>query len=412
MKTIAFYSGKGGVGKSTVCGLTALGLANGGYEVAILDADINTPSMHVLFPNDKYKRLDVFSTGYKSSVTTYYSGVVGESVLMNMAKEIKKKEYDYILVDLPPSITSIHQNITKNFNFSSVIIVSQPTTLSQNDVKKTIPLFREINVPIMGIVYNMVGEHFLSVSKEYEGLKELLSIRLNKVLNHLIKKKVFHEIDTSFMTPLLNEINDLDEIFWKNTQGEFKLDPSSKEDIKELILNTKPSSKQRKEVLRFYNVETWDYIVDMLLEGEFFEDAFLEFNNSKKIKRVLDHFKEGDKAMFMITRPPSTEIHLFPGEIGVASLSLDQKTHYNIPRIKYFTDEGEVTLFPHEISPIGVEELQFFLENKEVILLPGTNVQRYIPSPSQMETIYNSFDLSGGSPPDWKTRYQKLGVLV
>ena len=46
---IAISSGKGGVGKSTVTANLAVTLANMGFKVGVLDADIYGPSMPILF---------------------------------------------------------------------------------------------------------------------------------------------------------------------------------------------------------------------------------------------------------------------------------------------------------------------------------------------------------------------------
>jgi ATP-binding protein involved in chromosome partitioning len=46
---IAVMSGKGGVGKSLVAGLTAIALKRQGYEVGILDADLTGPSIPKMF---------------------------------------------------------------------------------------------------------------------------------------------------------------------------------------------------------------------------------------------------------------------------------------------------------------------------------------------------------------------------
>ena len=52
MKSIIIYSGKGGVGKTTVTANLARLLASQGKKVFVIDADINTPSMNTEFDGE------------------------------------------------------------------------------------------------------------------------------------------------------------------------------------------------------------------------------------------------------------------------------------------------------------------------------------------------------------------------
>lgn len=55
MKTITFYSYKGGVGRSLALVNIATRLAEFGKKVCVLDFDLEAPGLHLKFPDSKNK---------------------------------------------------------------------------------------------------------------------------------------------------------------------------------------------------------------------------------------------------------------------------------------------------------------------------------------------------------------------
>jgi MinD-like ATPase involved in chromosome partitioning or flagellar assembly len=402
MKTIIFYSGKGGVGKSTITGLVAVELSRKGNRVAILDSDINTPSMSILFPKDKVKNLHVFSYGYKTSQTTYYSSTTVEQILNSFASEIKTGEFDYLLIDTPPSVTSIHEKLFKIFNISSAVIISQPTELSKNDVRKTINMFYDKKVPIIGVVYNMLNKAFSKVDTALN-LDILAEINLDEKLNLAIENKKFLQYKNLKLKSLISKIIKSKNVDWKEYEQSIVFSDLTEEEVKEMIF-----SQGISKGLHYYNLSTWDYIRGKLQDQEYVtRDKFLTINDVERIKRVLDAFSKTNKALFTITNNPNTRIRTFPGEVSSASLLLGEKSYYGVPRIKYQTDQGELVLFPHEIAPFNIDEFQY----NEFVLYPNTDVQRYLPKAWVMEQIYKIYGSSVGCPNDWKEKYKELGLI-
>ena len=106
---------------------------------------------------------------------------------------------------------------------------------------------------------------------------------------------------------------------------------------------------------------------------------------------MLYHLDDGNTGLFMIVRPPNTSCRLFPGEVGTAHLYTDGKMYYDIPRVAYATDGGEVVLFPHEIKPITVDSLNKYLEEGTLKLATHSKVPRYIPTKDNLEEIRATF---------------------
>lgn len=177
-KIIAIASGKGGVGKSTVAVNLAVTLADMGYRVGLLDADVYGPSIPIMtksegflpeieqdqngedmiIPLDKYS-VKWISIGYFASPeqALIWRGPMANSALKQLLFQVKWGELDFLLIDLPPGTGDIHISIVNEAPLSGAIIVTTPQEVAMADVRKGIGLFLndKINVPILGVIENM-----------------------------------------------------------------------------------------------------------------------------------------------------------------------------------------------------------------------------------------------------------------
>jgi ATP-binding protein involved in chromosome partitioning len=171
-KIIAVASGKGGVGKSTTACNLALGLARLGLKVGVLDADVFGPSMPRLFgitqkpdlapdgqklkPIEKYG-VKVMSIGFlvEEGAAIVWRGPMVMSALTQFLREVDWGELDVLVVDMPPGTGDAQLTMAQNVPLSGAVIVSTPQDLSLIDARRGMAMFKQVHVPLLGLVENM-----------------------------------------------------------------------------------------------------------------------------------------------------------------------------------------------------------------------------------------------------------------
>lgn len=174
---IAISSGKGGVGKSTVSANLAITLAQMGYKVGLLDADIFGPSIPKMFaveqerpilervgdrdliiPIEKYG-VKLLSIGFfvDPSQAVLWRGGMASNALKQLITDSNWGELDYFLIDLPPGTSDIHLTLVQTLGLTGAIVVSTPQEVALADARKGIGMFvsDKVNVPVLGLVENM-----------------------------------------------------------------------------------------------------------------------------------------------------------------------------------------------------------------------------------------------------------------
>ncbi len=168
---IAVGSGKGGVGKSTVAVNLAVALAQSGARVGLIDADIYGPNVPTMLGVDRLPPMreankiepaeaygvKVISIGFmvKPDQPLIWRGPMLHSAIRQFLQDVNWGELDYLVVDLPPGTGDAPLSLTQTLPLSGAIIVTTPQQVSLDDARRALRMFRQLNVPVLGVVENM-----------------------------------------------------------------------------------------------------------------------------------------------------------------------------------------------------------------------------------------------------------------
>ncbi|MBN1245138.1 P-loop NTPase [Candidatus Bathyarchaeota archaeon] len=191
-RIIAVSSGKGGVGKSLVATTLALELAQRGCKVGLFDLDFTSPSTHLIMgvkdaqpKEDKgivppvvkglaYMSLIQFSGDHAAPLR----GTDISNALIELLAVTQWGELDFLVLDMPPGISDAVLDLVRLVKRIEFLIVTTPSRLAFETVKKQVRLLQELKVPIIGVVENMKMNRAKNIEQETEklGVKFLAGI--------------------------------------------------------------------------------------------------------------------------------------------------------------------------------------------------------------------------------------------
>ncbi len=169
---IAIGSGKGGVGKSTVAALLALGLHRKGYKVGMLDADVYGPSLPkitgtegaqpivgedgFIIPPEKHG-IRIMSMGYlvPPDQAVIWRGPMAQKYVKEFLERGQWGELDCLIVDLPPGTGDIPLTLAQSVPLTGAVIVCTPQDVALADAVKALQMFRKLGVDPLGMIENM-----------------------------------------------------------------------------------------------------------------------------------------------------------------------------------------------------------------------------------------------------------------
>ena len=168
---IGVVSGKGGVGKSMVTASLANMMAEKGYRVGILDADITGPSIpkmyglhgpaqaddNGIYPPLAENDIKVMSINLlmpDEEAPVIWRGPVISGMVKQFWTDVIWGELDYLLVDMPPGTGDVPLTVFQSLPVDGILIVTSPQELVQMIVKKAYNMAKMMNIPILGVVEN------------------------------------------------------------------------------------------------------------------------------------------------------------------------------------------------------------------------------------------------------------------
>ena len=169
---IAVASGKGGVGKSTVASNLAVALAQTGARVGLLDADIYGPSAPLMFGVEGEKPrvnedrdivplerhgVKLLSMGFlmDEANAVIWRGPMVSSAVRQFLGQAAWGALDHLVIDLPPGTGDIQLTLVQTVPLTGAVVVSTPQPVALADARKAVAMFRNVHVPVLGVVENM-----------------------------------------------------------------------------------------------------------------------------------------------------------------------------------------------------------------------------------------------------------------
>ena len=170
-QVILVASGKGGVGKSSVSANLASTLAQEGYKVGLFDADLQGPSMPMLFKLEgacevtkEQKIKPKLSYGVKVQSFGFMMDKVSPfaskgPILSRSIEQLLFKtdwgELDYLIIDTPPGTSDILLTLTEKLVIDNAVIVTTPQGIALSDVHKGLSFFEKSKIKVAGVIENM-----------------------------------------------------------------------------------------------------------------------------------------------------------------------------------------------------------------------------------------------------------------
>jgi ATP-binding protein involved in chromosome partitioning len=177
---LAIASGKGGVGKSSVTVNLAAALAQRGFTVGVLDADIwgfSVPRMlgvpgrlaavkaddgkNRIVPNEKRigaGLVKVVSTGNlvdDEGTALMWRGLMLTKAVEQFLRDVAWGHLDYLLIDMPPGTGDVQMGLARMLPRTDLLIVTTPAVSAQKVAIRAADMARRSFLRVAGVIENM-----------------------------------------------------------------------------------------------------------------------------------------------------------------------------------------------------------------------------------------------------------------
>lgn len=175
-RRIGVYSGKGGVGKTTVAVNLAVTLAQEGENVGLFDCDVDCPNVTRVLrvsegpahENEKFYPSSAFGVKVMSMAffqeseeeAIIWRGPMIHNAINQFLQMTEWGSLDWLVCDLPPGTSDAPLTVMQTLNLDGFVIVATPQELAVLDAKRSINMVRKMKLNVLGIVENFSGELF------------------------------------------------------------------------------------------------------------------------------------------------------------------------------------------------------------------------------------------------------------
>lgn len=238
---IAVMSGKGGVGKSLVTGLTACAMQRAGRRTAIIDADVTGPSIprefgleggievrgELGYPRRTSTGIQIVSTNLilenETDPVIWKGPMVGQAI-KQFWTDFVYEDVDYLFVDMPPGTGDVPLTVFQTLPMDGVIVVTSPQDLVAMIVEKAVNMAKMMSVPILGVVENMsyfkapdtgkiykiFGESHIEEICSNHGIDFLTRLPIDPEVGALVDQGRIEEVEIEPMGPVVAKILELE----------------------------------------------------------------------------------------------------------------------------------------------------------------------------------------------------------
>jgi ATP-binding protein involved in chromosome partitioning len=169
---IAVFSGKGGVGKTTVSINLAYALQSKGLSTGVLDADITGPNVakmlnieddliflnEKIYPFEKYgAKIISMASMLKNGQPLIWRGPMRSKIINQFLADVEWGKLDYLIADLPPGTGDEILTISQQMKPDYAVVVTTPQQVSVIDAERAINMAKKLEIPFIGVVENMSG---------------------------------------------------------------------------------------------------------------------------------------------------------------------------------------------------------------------------------------------------------------
>jgi ATP-binding protein involved in chromosome partitioning len=181
---IAIGSGKGGVGKSTLAAALAYGLQTYGSRVGLMDADVYGPSIPHLVgasgrPMARGERIQPIQAGglrlmsmgflIEPERAVIMRGPMLHGIMQQFLHQVDWGDLDYLVIDLPPGTGDVPLTLAQSLPLTGAVVVCTPQEVALLDATRAVTMFRQLKVPLLGMVENMSFFDVVAYLKERGG---------------------------------------------------------------------------------------------------------------------------------------------------------------------------------------------------------------------------------------------------